>query len=105
MSTPDTGDLDAPLGCLSAPALAGLAARLGEVTGLAESEQLALHRAAAARLRDSLRRKLIRVLVLELNAAGSLASSPVRIRPAGGRSPRHASNPEFWPGRTEHTRP
>ncbi len=101
MSTPDTGDLDAPLGCLSAPALAGLAAQLGAVTGLAESEQLALHRAAAARLRDTLRRKLVRVLVLELNAArlaGALTGPDPAARWAEFIA--HASTPEFWSSRS-----
>ncbi|MGW0806668.1 type 2 lanthipeptide synthetase LanM family protein [Nonomuraea sp. NPDC002799] len=56
-------------GHLLEPALVRLAARLGAVPGLAEVERDALHAAAESALRDTVRRLIDRVLLLELHAA------------------------------------
>jgi class II lanthipeptide synthase len=69
VSDSDTGDFNASLGCLVASPLVGLAAQLGAVTGLGKAEREVLLASASVWLRDSVARKVSRVLVLELNAA------------------------------------
>ncbi|MBB5869060.1 type 2 lantibiotic biosynthesis protein LanM [Allocatelliglobosispora scoriae] len=69
MSTDDTADFTASLGCLIEPALAGLAAQLRMIGGVTPGERDVLLDAVRESLRNTLHRKLARVLVLELNAA------------------------------------
>lgn len=67
--TDEAGDLDRTLDWLVDPALDRLARRLARVAGLVATETAAVLDATKVALRDSLRRKVNRVLVLELNAA------------------------------------
>ena len=66
----DTADFTASLGCLIEPALAGLAAQVPAVGGVTPRlKAFVLIEAVGESLRNTLHRKLARVLVLELNAA------------------------------------
>ncbi len=98
-----TGDFDPSLDHLTEPALTALAARLGSVTGLGEAERRALHEGAAAALDETLRRKVNRVLVLELNAArirGQLSGADSQERWQEWKE--LSATPEFWRSLTEH---
>ena len=93
----DAGEFDAPLGGLVEPVLADLAAQLGAIPGLADTERAVLRTAAEATLRSVLRRKLTRLLVLELNAAritGQLRGPDAAAR--WTEFMEHASRPAFW---------
>ncbi|MFI6390846.1 type 2 lanthipeptide synthetase LanM family protein [Nonomuraea sp. NPDC050540] len=63
------GEFDPPLDPLIAAPLAGLEARLGSLTGLAAAERAAILAGSAQCVEEDVRRKITRVLVLELNAA------------------------------------
>lgn len=73
---------DPVLDRLTGPALDRLGAGLGAVPGLAAAEREAVRAATAAALNDVLRRKVTRVLVLEVNAA-RLAGRLTATDPAG----------------------
>jgi type 2 lantibiotic biosynthesis protein LanM len=93
----ETGDLDRTLDWLVDPALAGLARRLDRVAGLVTTEAAAVLDAARVALRDSLRRKVNRVLVLELNAAritGELTAPDPRGR--WTEFVHAAAEPTYW---------
>lgn len=103
MTDPDDRALDAAVAPAVDPALAELAAALDRVEGLAPSERRAVLAGTTEALVETVRRKVNRVLVLELNAA----------RVGGrlhGRSPRErwddfvatAARPEFWASLDEH---
>lgn len=63
------GEFAGSLGRLVEPVTADLAARLAGIRELAGSERTALYTAADAALRETVHRKVSRVLLLELNAA------------------------------------
>lgn len=67
--TTGTGDFTESLGCLIAPALRDLAARLDSVTGLRAGERAIIVQATCDTLYRVLTSKLSRLLLLELNAA------------------------------------
>lgn len=97
--TDEAGDLDRTLDWLVDPALAGLARRLDRVAGLVATEATAVLDAARTALRDSLRRKVNRVLVLELHAArmtGKLTAADARGR--WTEFVHAAAEPTFWQG-------
>jgi len=74
---------DPSLRCLIGPPLSGLDKALAELDGLAPAERNMLVAAAGASLTETIRRKVSRVLVLELNAArvsGSLRSETSEAR-------------------------
>ncbi|MDP9864479.1 MULTISPECIES: type 2 lanthipeptide synthetase LanM family protein [Streptosporangium] len=91
------GEFDPPLDVLTGPALADLAARLGSITGLTAADRRALLDGAAAALEETVRRKVTRVLVLELNAArisGRLTAADPAARWEQWR--RSVAEPAFW---------
>ncbi|MEU9886294.1 type 2 lanthipeptide synthetase LanM family protein [Sphaerisporangium sp. NPDC051011] len=97
------GDFDPPLEALTAPALDRLSATLRSVPGLTEAEAGVIRRGAADALEETVRLKVNRVLLLELNAArisGRLtaATPPLRWREWKAM----AASPEFWPSLTPH---
>jgi len=65
----DNTAFDASLQCLVTPALSGLKTGLAELAGLTAAEREAVVTAAAASLTETVRRKVSRVLLLELHAA------------------------------------
>ncbi|MDQ2836050.1 MAG: type 2 lanthipeptide synthetase LanM family protein [Actinomycetota bacterium] len=65
----EQGAFDASFGCLIEPALAALAAGLDELGGLGAAERQAVQSGARASITDAIRRKVSRLLLLELNAA------------------------------------
>lgn len=72
----DNTVFDASLQCLVTPAMSGLAQGLAELDGLAPAEREAVLNGAAVSLTEAIRRKVSRMLLLELHAArvsGSLA--------------------------------
>ncbi|MDQ3785861.1 MAG: type 2 lanthipeptide synthetase LanM family protein [Actinomycetota bacterium] len=97
--TDEAGDLDRTLDWLVDPALARLARRLDRVAGLVATETAAVLDATKVALRDTLRRKVNRVLVLELNAArmtGRLTAPDPRGR--WTEFVDTAAREEFWHG-------
>jgi type 2 lantibiotic biosynthesis protein LanM len=88
---------DPVLDRLVGPALDALVARLGTVPGLATAEREAVRAGTGAALRESLRRKVSRVLVLEVNAArlaGRLTAADPRARWEQWLAT--ATGPGFW---------
>ena len=88
---------DTVLDRLLEPSLERLAARLGSVAGLAETERRAVHAGAATALLNTVRMRTNRVLLLELNAAritGRLTGADPEARWRDSES--QAANPEFW---------
>ncbi|HEV2886136.1 MAG TPA: DUF4135 domain-containing protein, partial [Jatrophihabitans sp.] len=65
----EEGDFDASFRCLIDPALTELAAQLDQVALLAAGERQAVLAGASASITDAVRRKVSRLLLLELNAA------------------------------------
>jgi type 2 lantibiotic biosynthesis protein LanM len=65
----EEGDFDASFRCLTDPALTELAAELRHVTLLGAGERQAVVAGASAAIADAVRRKVSRLLLLELNAA------------------------------------
>ncbi|WP_309110527.1 type 2 lanthipeptide synthetase LanM family protein [Saccharothrix sp.] len=103
MTGDEVGELDRTLDWLIGPALDRLARCLAEVADLGAAEAGALLAATREVLLDVVRRKVIRVLVLELNAArvtGRLHAPD----PAGRWSEflAAAARPEFWHDLTRH---
>lgn len=97
------GDLDLALEPVVGPALDRLAAALDGVAGLDPPERRAVHLGAAEALRATVRRKVSRVLVLELNAArvgGRLTGPDPESRWAEFVA--RAARPEFWAALAEH---
>ncbi|GAA3441359.1 type 2 lanthipeptide synthetase LanM family protein [Planomonospora venezuelensis] len=93
------GEFDPPLDPLIGPALADLEARLGSLTGLTPSERGAILAGAALSVEDDVRRKITRVLVLELNAArlsGRLTAPDPAARWEEWK--RSVAEPAFWDG-------
>ncbi|CCH31420.1 type 2 lanthipeptide synthetase LanM family protein [Actinosynnema sp. NPDC047251] len=103
MTRDEVGELDRTLEWLLGPATDRLSRRLAEVAGLGAPEARALLDAAREVLLDVVRRKVIRVLVLELNAArvtGALTADD----PAGrwAQFLAHAAEESYWHGLTRH---
>ncbi|MEV6604445.1 type 2 lanthipeptide synthetase LanM family protein [Kutzneria sp. NPDC051319] len=99
----EAGDFDDCLGCLVGPALDNLETGLRGVAGLTPAEAGALHEGAAAALLETVRRKVTRTLVLELNAArvtGRLTGADPAQRWAEFLA--LAARREFWHSLTEH---
>ncbi|WP_049561836.1 type 2 lanthipeptide synthetase LanM family protein [Nonomuraea sp. SBT364] len=93
------GEFDPPLDPLIGPALADLEARLGSLTGLARAECDVILAGAARSLEEDVRRKITRVLVLELNAArlsGRLTAPDPAARWEQWK--KTVAEPEFWHG-------
>ncbi|WP_101790341.1 type 2 lanthipeptide synthetase LanM family protein [Nonomuraea indica] len=91
------GEFDPPLDPLIGPALADLEARLGSLTGLAPAERAAVLAGSARSVEEDVRRKITRVLVLELNAArlsGRLTAADPAARWEEWR--RRVAEPAFW---------
>lgn len=92
-----TGHFAVPLNRLAEPFLAGLAARLDGLSSLGHAERVVVHDAVRDALLVVLERKLIRLLVLELNAArltGQLRGAESQDRWAEFLD--LASTPGFW---------
>ncbi len=103
MTRDEVGELDRTLEWLTGPATDRLARCLAEVAGLGASEAGAVLAAARDVLLDVVRRKVIRVLVLELNAArvtGRLTSDD----PAGRWREflARAADESYWHDLTRH---
>jgi type 2 lantibiotic biosynthesis protein LanM len=106
VAEPRAGDLATALEPVVGPALAGLAAELDGVAGLAPAERRAVHAGAASTLLEVVRRKAARVLVLEMNAArvaGRLAGPDPESRWAAFVA--SAASPAFWASLEEHYPP
>ncbi|MEU7898610.1 type 2 lanthipeptide synthetase LanM family protein [Nonomuraea sp. NPDC049152] len=91
------GEFDPPLDPLIGPALADLKARLGALTGLTPAERRAVLAGAARSVEEDVRRKITRVLVLELNAArlsGRLTAADPAARWEEWK--RSVAEPAFW---------
>jgi len=94
----DTID-DSVLSRVLDPGLTRLAAQLGSITALTVAERRTVHAAAAAALRDTVRLRTNRVLILEMHAArigGKLTATDPRGRWAEWTA--LASREEFWDG-------
>ncbi|HEX6686988.1 MAG TPA: type 2 lanthipeptide synthetase LanM family protein [Candidatus Limnocylindrales bacterium] len=90
-------DFTPALGCLIKPATAGLAARLGHLSGLGGSEAEAIRHALTTTLYEAVHRRVSRVLIVELNAArvcGRLKAGSPRER--WDEFLAIAGEPEFW---------
>ena len=99
----EAGDFDDCLGCLVEPALHDLDAGLRGIAGLTPADAKAVHDGAAAALLETVRRKVTRTLVLELNAArvtGRLTGTDPAARWAEFLE--LAARREFWDSLTEH---
>ncbi|MFC0543299.1 type 2 lanthipeptide synthetase LanM family protein [Kutzneria chonburiensis] len=99
----EAGDFDDCLGCLVEPALADLDTGLRGIAGLTRAEAKAVHDGAAAALLETVRRKVTRTLVLELNAArvtGRLTGADPAAR--WSEFLELAARREFWDSLTEH---
>ncbi|MEV6235488.1 type 2 lanthipeptide synthetase LanM family protein [Lentzea sp. NPDC051838] len=97
------GEFGPALTPLVEPALAGLAAELEMVRGLDDQEREAVHRATATTLRETVYRKVCRVLVLELNAAritGALTSADPAARFAEWLA--DTTDSRYWEALDEH---
>ncbi|MGW5053743.1 type 2 lanthipeptide synthetase LanM family protein [Actinokineospora sp. NPDC004072] len=103
MTAAEVGELDRTLDWLTGPAADRLAHRLAGVAGLGGAEADAVLTATRAGLAEVLRRKVVRVLVLELNAArltGRLTAADPQARWAQFLD--HAADPAFWHDLTRH---
>lgn len=88
---------------LTEPALAGLAAGLTAVGGLDDQEREVVLQATAVTVRETVYRKVCRVLVLELNAAritGALTAPDPAARFAQWLA--GTTDSRFWDGQDEH---
>ncbi|MEU6743991.1 type 2 lanthipeptide synthetase LanM family protein [Streptosporangium sandarakinum] len=97
------GDFDPSLDFLTAPALVGLSATLGSIPGLTEAEARLICRRTAEALEETVRLKVNRVLLLELNAAritGRLTAETPQLRWQEWKAT--AATPEFWLSLTGH---
>ncbi|MFD9741239.1 type 2 lanthipeptide synthetase LanM family protein [Umezawaea sp. NPDC059074] len=103
MTSDEVGALDPTLEWLVGPALDRLADHLAEIADLAAVEAEALVHATRAVLLDAVRRKVNRLLVLELNGArvtGRLTAPDPEGR--WDEFVRAASDPAFWHDLTRH---
>src|SRR5947208_319794 len=99
----EAGDFDDCLGCLVEPALADLDTGLRGIAGLTPAEAKAVHDGAATALLETVRRKVTRTLVLELNAARVTGRLTGADRAAlWVEFLELAARREFWDSLTEH---
>ncbi|MBV9823929.1 MAG: type 2 lantipeptide synthetase LanM family protein [Actinobacteria bacterium] len=99
----EEGGFDSCLGCLIDPALGDLAAELDGLAFLGRSERAAVLAGVADLLLATLRRKLSRLLVVELNLAstgGTLLAGSAEARWQEFLD--RASRPSFWQGLSAH---
>jgi type 2 lantibiotic biosynthesis protein LanM len=99
----EEGDFDASFRCLIDPALTELTAQLRHVALLGAGEREAVVAGAAAAITDAVRRKVSRLLLLELNAArvtGSLRASDSAARWA--EFIERSANRGFWDSLAPH---
>jgi type 2 lantibiotic biosynthesis protein LanM len=99
----EEGDFDASFRCLSDPVLTALAAELDRVALLGADERRAILSGAAVSIADAVRRKVSRLLLLELNAArvtGSLHASDSAGR--WSEFIERSSHRDFWESLTPH---
>jgi type 2 lantibiotic biosynthesis protein LanM len=103
MAADEVGELDRTVEWLIGPALDRLTDGLAGIAGLVTGEVAAFTTATREVLLDSVRRKVNRVLVLELNAA-RITGRLTAPDPAGRWTEflATATRPEFWQGLTEH---
>ncbi|WP_214323833.1 type 2 lanthipeptide synthetase LanM family protein [Nonomuraea sediminis] len=93
------GEFDPPLDPLIGPILADLETGLGSLTGLTPAERRAILAGAATSVEEDVRRKITRVLVLELNAArlsGRLTAADPAARWEEWKQ--SVAEPAFWSG-------
>ncbi|TWP50656.1 type 2 lantipeptide synthetase LanM [Lentzea tibetensis] len=103
MISDEVGELDRTLEWLIGPALDRLAAQLAEITDLVAPEAAVLVGATRHAVHDVVRRKVNRVLVLELNAAR--ITGQLKAPDPAGRWAEFigiASSPSFWEGLSQH---
>lgn len=99
----EEGDFDASFRCLIDPALTELAAQLRHVALLGTGERQAVLAGASTSITDAVRRKMSRVLLVELNAArvtGSLQASDSAAR--WSEFVERSSHRGFWESLTQH---
>jgi type 2 lantibiotic biosynthesis protein LanM len=99
----EEGDFDASFRCLIDPALTELAAELARVALLGAEERKAILTGAAASLTDAVRRKVSRLLLLELNAAR--VSGSLQAQDSAGRWDEfieRSAHPDFWRSLAPH---
>lgn len=103
MAPDEVGELDRTLDWLIGPALDRLARCAAEVADLGAAEAGAVLDAARGALLDTVRRKVVRVIVLELNAA-RVTGRLVAADPAGRWAEflDRAAEPNFWHDLTRH---
>ncbi len=103
MHTAERGSLDDCFGCLTEPALQLLDERLGKVASLGPHERQALVAGTAAGLADTVRRKVSRVLLLELNAAREAGTLTASDSPGRWQEfIKRASAIDFWQSLKEY---
>jgi type 2 lantibiotic biosynthesis protein LanM len=99
----EEGDFDASFRCLIDPALTELAAELARVAPLGLAERQAIVTGASASLADAVRRKVSRLLLLELNAAR--VSGSLQAQDSAGRWNEfieRSSHLSFWDSLAPH---
>jgi type 2 lantibiotic biosynthesis protein LanM len=99
----EEGDFDASFRCLIDPALTELAAELNHITLLGAAERQAVVAGASAAITDAVRRKVSRLLLLELNAArvtGTLQGKDSAAR--WSEFLERAAHRSFWESLTPH---
>jgi len=99
----EEGALDASFRCLVDPALTELAAQLTQVALLGDAERQAILAGATESITEVVRRKVSRLLVLELNAAR--VSGSLQAPDSAGRWAEfveRSSHREFWESLTSH---
>lgn len=99
----EEGDFDASFRCLIDPGLTELAAQLRHVTLLGAAEREAVVAGASASITDAVRRKVSRLLLLELNAArvtGNLQAGDSAAR--WSEFVERSSHRAFWESLTPH---
>ncbi|MBP2327383.1 type 2 lantibiotic biosynthesis protein LanM [Kibdelosporangium banguiense] len=103
MAADEVGELDRTVEWLIGPALDRLTGRVAGIAGLVNGEVAAFTDATREVLLDSVRRKVNRVLVLELNAA-RITGRLTAPDPAGRWTEflATATRPQFWHGLSEH---
>ncbi|MGI8667877.1 MAG: type 2 lanthipeptide synthetase LanM family protein [Jatrophihabitans sp.] len=103
MTTAERADLDRSFDCLTAPALQVMATELAANSSLGQPERAALLAGTAATLAEAVRRKVSRMLLLELNAArlnGSLSAPDSESR--WDEFINRASDLAFWQSLAPH---
>jgi type 2 lantibiotic biosynthesis protein LanM len=103
MSEGEAADFTSSLTCLVEPSSAALSEQLACVRGLTDSERAAIREGLAASLRETLLRKVNRVLILELNAAritGELTAGDSAAR--WSQFLRMSATTQYWESLSEY---